>query len=67
MGKMLKMNKNELNFKCQSKNTNTQFTLRVKSKWLNFLWKKVLFNVVNRQLIRVKKKCLQPRIGRFKI
>lgn len=32
-----------------------------------FSMEKVLFNVVNTQLIRVRKKCLQPRIGRFTI
>lgn len=56
MGKMLIKNrvneKMSKNFKCELKNTNMQFTLRGKSKWLSFLWKKYLIIlVVNRQLI----------------
>lgn len=40
------------NFKCELKNTHMQFTLREKSKWLSFRWKKYLrILVVNRQLI----------------
>lgn len=48
----IKMNKN---LKCEVKDTNTQCTLKVKSKWLSFLWKKGLILAANRQLVRVGK------------